>query len=710
MALGADDGEAAGVFDFVGEFDVGASAGHVGGYGHGAFASGLGHDVGLLLVELGVEDVVGNVAQRELAAEVFGDFNRCGADQNGASGGHEFFDFLDDGCIFRFFGAIYAVVHVKARYGAVGGYADHVELVDIPELACFCFGRTGHAGQLVIHSEVVLQRNGGESLGCGFDFHTLFGLECLVKSVGVAAALHDAAGLLVDNFDFVVVNNVFLIFVEEGVGFEQLVDRVDALGLDGIVLKNAVFFFGALCKVGNRLKGAELRRDVGENEERGVGDVAGQHVIALVSEVDLAVLFVDFIVEGFYGLGHFAAVVLNVVALGFEQQRLHAVLAQEFDQGLIFRAGEICAVEGQGAFATGFGIVGRNFFASLAHQTDLELALCVDHVLDVVFVFVEVLVVALGHGTGYNQRRAGVVNKHRVDLVDNGIVVFALHHVVRAHCHVVAQVVEAEFVVGAEGDVAVICGAALVGVGLVLVDAVDSRAVEHVERAHPFAVALGEVVVDGNYVDAASAERAEEHGECGHEGFALTGSHFGDFALVEHYAANQLHVIVDHIPLDFIAASEPVVLVDCMAVVGDADKVASLSGQVAVELGGRYGHVAFGKACGGFAQGRKHDGQVLVEFLFDCVEALLFVFVDFVPEGLALVKGEGFDALAKLFDGGFVRLDSRTDVGAHFIDALAQTVGGEALHFRSEGVYLFDYRLNLAQVALRFVAEELAEK
>ena len=84
MALGADDGESACGLDVVAELDVGTASGHVGGDGHGAeqallfvavavgvgdgdlagFAlSGLGHDVGFLLVELGVEDVVGDVAE-----------------------------------------------------------------------------------------------------------------------------------------------------------------------------------------------------------------------------------------------------------------------------------------------------------------------------------------------------------------------------------------------------------------------------------------------------------------------------------------------------------------------------------------------------------------------------------------------------------------------------------------------------------------------
>ena len=58
-----------------------------------------------------------------------------------------------------------------------------------------------------------------------------------------------------------------------------------------------------------------------------------------------------------------------------------------------------------------------------------------------------------------------------VDLVDDREVVAALHHLRQLVLHVVAQVVEAELVVGAVGDVAGIGGLALVIVEAVHDDA-----------------------------------------------------------------------------------------------------------------------------------------------------------------------------------------------------------------------------------------------
>ena len=67
--------------------------------------------------------------------------------------------------------------------------------------------------------------------------------------------------------------------------------------------------------------------------------------------------------------------------------------------------------------------------------------------------------------------------------------------------HVVAQVVEAEFVVRAVGDVAGVGLLPLVRVHAAL-NRADGEAQARVERAHPFHVAAGQVVVDRDDVDA----------------------------------------------------------------------------------------------------------------------------------------------------------------------------------------------------------------
>ena len=70
-----------------------------------------------------------------------------------------------------------------------------------------------------------------------------------------------------------------------------------------------------------------------------------------------------------------------------------------------------------------------------------------------------------------------------------------------------------------------------------------TRHPEPVEDAPvPLGVALGQVVVDGDEVDADAGERVEVERRGGDERLSLTGLHLGDVALVEDDAAHHLHV------------------------------------------------------------------------------------------------------------------------------------------------------------------------
>ena len=115
----------------------------------------------------------------------------------------------------------------------------------------------------MIHAEVVLKGDRGECLGGSLDLDALLGLDGLMESVAVTAPFHDTAGLLVDNLNLVVVDDILDVFLEERIGFEQLSDCVDSLGLDGIVLHELVFTDLALVGVRQMLELGELRGDVG---------------------------------------------------------------------------------------------------------------------------------------------------------------------------------------------------------------------------------------------------------------------------------------------------------------------------------------------------------------------------------------------------------------------------------------------------------------
>ena len=311
------------------------------------------------------------------------------------------------------------------------GIGHDAELVDLVELAGLGHGRAGHARELVVHAEVVLQGDGREGLVLLADLDALLGLDRLVQAVVVAAARQHAAGVLVDDEHLAVHDDVLLVVVEQ------------LLGLDGVVH---------------------------ERDERGV---------------DRVVEVVD------------AEVVLD---LG--------------DAGLEHRDGALLLVD------LVVGVAGHRV-------RDLgELGVPADLVL---------------RGTADDERRARLVDEDRVDLVDDGEVVAALHALLDGAGHVVAEVVEAELVVGAVGDVAAVGLAALVGAHL-RQDHADRQAEEVVDAAHHLRLVLREVVVDRDDVDALAGQGVEVRRQHGDQGLALTGLHLGDVAEVQRRGTHHLDV------------------------------------------------------------------------------------------------------------------------------------------------------------------------
>ncbi len=87
-------GEALGV---AAEEDVDAATGHVGGDGDAAEAPGLGDDLGLAGVLLGVEDLVGDAPLVEQPGQLLGLLDRDGADEHRLAGLVALGDVVDHG-------------------------------------------------------------------------------------------------------------------------------------------------------------------------------------------------------------------------------------------------------------------------------------------------------------------------------------------------------------------------------------------------------------------------------------------------------------------------------------------------------------------------------------------------------------------------------------------------------------------------------------
>ena len=370
MTLCTDDGQTTCLTHFWRQLDIRTTTSHVGSDGHStqhAFflmhvavrtfyhdsaQSALScqcHHFGLALVQLSIQHIVRYLAHVEHTAQGLRDFHRGSTHQAGASAVAHLLYLGYHGLVFLTLRLIDAVVHIVTDDRAVGRNHHYIQLVDVPELTSLCFCCTRHTSQLVVHTEVVLQGDGGKSLCGSFYLDALLRLYSLMQTVAPATTLHDTASLLIDDLHLVVHHHIVHILGKHGVGLEQLQQGVYALRLDGVVCQHLVFLLQALliCEVCACLQLRQLCGDVWQHEEGRIGGVAADFVETLVCEVHTLQLLIDDEVQWFCYLVHATVVLLHIDFLGLEHAGLDALLAEELNQWLVLRQCLVAAIEGE---------------------------------------------------------------------------------------------------------------------------------------------------------------------------------------------------------------------------------------------------------------------------------------------------------------------------------------------------------------------------
>ena len=191
---------------------------------------------GLVVVLLGVQHGVRDaLALRQQPGQQLGLLHRHGADQDRLAVLVPLGDVVDDGDVLRLLGAVDQVGLVDAGQRLVGRDRHHAELVDLVELRRLGHRRAGHAGELVVEAEVVLQGDRREGLVLLADLDALLGLDRLVQALVVAAAGEHAAGVLVDDQHLAVHDDVLLVVAEQLLGLDRVVHERDQRGVHRVV-------------------------------------------------------------------------------------------------------------------------------------------------------------------------------------------------------------------------------------------------------------------------------------------------------------------------------------------------------------------------------------------------------------------------------------------------------------------------------------------
>jgi len=111
-------------------------------------------------VVLGIEDVVLDPPPGEVAGQALRLLDRDRADENRLAGPVAGHDVVGDRLPLGVLRLVDGVRLVPADVGPVGGNLEDLEVVDVRELGGLGLGGTGHAGELLVEAEVVLDRDG----------------------------------------------------------------------------------------------------------------------------------------------------------------------------------------------------------------------------------------------------------------------------------------------------------------------------------------------------------------------------------------------------------------------------------------------------------------------------------------------------------------------------------------------------------------------
>ena len=136
-------------------------------------------------------------------------------------------DRFSNGLILALFCLENQILVVFACQRLVRRHLHHIQAVHLLELFRFSKGRTGHATQLFIQAEEILERNSRECAAFLQNRHTFFGLNRLVQPFAIAAALHQTAGVFVhDDYFAVICYNIIFIALKHHLCLQCLLDVI----------------------------------------------------------------------------------------------------------------------------------------------------------------------------------------------------------------------------------------------------------------------------------------------------------------------------------------------------------------------------------------------------------------------------------------------------------------------------------------------------
>ena len=323
------------------------------------------------------------------------------------------------------------------------------------ELGGFGVGGSSHAGKSLVQLEIILNGHGRHGLRLILHLHAFFGFNRLMQTVGPLTTHHLAPSILIDNHHAHVAVGV----LSHHIVAVKLIDNVRADGLLKQVRHVHIFAHIKTSNVGDALRLANA--------------VMREH--------------------GFFLVQLHLEKLLELIALGLKLRQTRARLLLRFAH--LRNAGLVAGVTNVAFKRTHFNAASLHFFIGGGPRL-LRLGQFYGNG---VCHFVAGAL-PLRQATD-NQRSARLVNQNTVHFVNDGEVARALHLILGAQLHVVAQIIKAKFSGGSVHNIATVRGAFfLLALHVLRMDGAHGQAKRAEKRKGPVAIALHQIIIHGHHM------------------------------------------------------------------------------------------------------------------------------------------------------------------------------------------------------------------
>ena len=171
------------LFNIAAQHDVGTTTGHVGGDGDHLRTTSLRNDFGFAGMLLGVEHVVLQLGLGENAGQQLGIFNRGRTNEHRLTTLVAILNVLDHRHVLFLRGFVHLILTILTGARTIRRNHHGFEVVDFLEFVGFSIGSTGHAGELAVHTEIVLESDRSQCLVLVLDLDLFLGFDGLMQTI-----------------------------------------------------------------------------------------------------------------------------------------------------------------------------------------------------------------------------------------------------------------------------------------------------------------------------------------------------------------------------------------------------------------------------------------------------------------------------------------------------------------------------------------------